>query len=444
MSAARRPRSRGPVRTYRAAVVAIGLLIANGAGMPAALADDTYAPDVAPPQADLQVIAPAPATPLNAAPAPAVTTPEEFGGFFGTGKQSAVQIAVQPDGNTPPDLDRSGATFTFTGGGITATCTTDVAGMCGVSVATGAMVTDGLNLQLPAGLYTVIQTEASPGLQADVGDSWTVNLWPVPMAIPGASDAPRLVVLDTSLFRRHLKATVVGGGAPLAGATYALAGPDYPHNPAVRGADGIHRDTATTSTDGVLSYAGWFMPGRWTLTPTTVPDGYEKGAPATVVVPEAAPEADTVSGADIVLTQRGAGGETGDPETGTEGTGDPGTPVPAPVPAPPAHVPSVVPPSDGGTHPAPVGPAVVVPQIPVLVPVTPPAPATTGPVPPVDVATPGTGPLDVVGGPTVPSPRLAPASSSYVEVGAIGFGILLVALAVIGVGVVRRRARSRG
>jgi hypothetical protein len=52
--------------------------------------------------------------------------------------------------------------------------------------------------------------------------------------------------------------------------------------------------------------------------------------------------------------------------------------------------------------------------------------------------------LDVVGGPTVPSPRLAPASNSYVEVGAIGFGILLVALAVIGVGVVRRRARSRG
>jgi hypothetical protein len=42
------------------------------------------------------------------------------------------------------------------------------------------------------------------------------------------------------------------------------------------------------------------------------------------------------------------------------------------------------------------------------------------------------------------SPRLAPTSSSFVEVGVIGFGILFVALAVIGVGVLRRRVRDRG
>ncbi|MGZ4544541.1 MAG: hypothetical protein ACXVXT_04045 [Blastococcus sp.] len=429
----------------RGALVGVGLLVATGAGAPAALADDAPAQATTPPQVDPHVAAAAPATPLNAAPVVPGVRADRIAADFGLGKQSAVQIAVQPDGNTPPDLDRSGATFTFTGGGITATCTTDVSGTCGVSVATGAMVTDGLNLQLPPGTYTVVQTEASPGLKADVGDSWTFSLWPAPpVASPGVSDAPPVVVLDTSLFRRNLSARVVGAGAPLAGATYALAGPDYPHNPAVRGTDGIYRATALTHEDGVLSYDGWFMPGQWTLTPTTVPDGYDKGSPATVVVPEAAPDTDTVSGADIVLEPTVVGGEVGDPGTGTQGTGGTGTPLPGPVPAPHVPAPPVTHPSSAGTHRPSTASVVVVPQIPVLVSVTPPVPATTGPTPPVTADLPETVPSDVVAGPPAPAPRLAPASSSYVEVGAIGFGILLVALAVIGVGVVRRRARARG
>lgn len=437
----------------RGVLVGVGLLVAMGAGAPAALADDAPVPDATAPQTDPQVVAPAPAKPLNATPAPAVATPDEFGGFFGTGKQSSVQIAVQSQGDVPADLDRSGATLTLTGGPsnrVTATCTTDASGVCTVSVTTGAWVTDGLNLQLPEGSYTVRQTDASAGLQADRTHYWTTSLCTVTqVSFPGAPDGPPMVfpvpcsaggtgaVPDTSLFRRHLTATVVGAGAPLAGATYALAGPDYPHVPAVRGADGIHRDTATTGTDGVLSYAGWFMPGQWTLTPATVPDGYDKGSPATVAVPETVPDTDTASGADIVLTPPGAGG---DPVTGTEGTGDPGTPPPAPVPAPPVQVPPAVHPSDGGTPRPPAAPTIILPQLPVLVPASPPAPATTGQTPP--VSGPETGPSDVVAGPQVPSPRLAPASSSYVEVGVIGLGILLVAVAVIGVGVLRRRARG--
>ncbi|HEV7211856.1 MAG TPA: hypothetical protein VGN47_09115 [Blastococcus sp.] len=426
----------------RGALVGVGLLVATGAGSPAALADETPSPEVPPPHVDPHVAAAAPAVPLNPAPAPVVGKTQTLAGDFGLGK--AGTIVVQPAGDVPNDLDRSGATLIITGGGITATCTTDAAGVCAVSVTNGAIVTDGMALQLPPGNYEVRQQESSPGLQADVDDYWTLNLCQTTqMSIPGAPGTPPIVlpvpcssggtgtVPDAALFRRHLTSTVVGAGAPLAGATYALAGPDYPHVPAVRGADGIHRDTATTGTDGVLSYAGWFMPGQWTLTPATVLAGYDKGAPATVVVPDAAPASDTVSGAEIVLTRPGAGGGTGDPGTGT---GDPGTPPQAPVPAPAAAVPPAGHPSPAA-HRLPA-PRVVVPQIPVLVP----APPTLAPAP--VVPTPEAAPSDVVAGPRVPSPHLAPASSSYVEAGAIGVGILLVAFAVIGVGVLRRRARG--
>jgi hypothetical protein len=427
--------------------VGVGLLVATGSGTPAAVAATGTPPDVGPPPAEGQETVVAPVRPLNLAPVRAESTTDDVSGDFGYGKPpppivtSAVTVAVTPDGPVPPDLDRSRATFSLTDldGGGEATCSTDAAGLCSIATTSGEPVSTGSQLQLSPGLYEVTQTAASAGLLAS-GRPWYLLLCGT--ECPGP-DTVAQSVPNTSLFRQHLSAHVVsaggpdgtGAGAAVAGASYGLAGPDYPRTPAVPGDDGrADGGTSTSGADGVLTFGGWFLPGAWTVRSVSAPAGYVRGAPATIDVPSTAPDASSTAwGDDLVLTP----GET---SSGTEGSGATGSPAPRPDGAGTSTGSGAgTPQAAGGQPAAPASQAGRPESLPA------PEPATGVPAPAPPVGSPATQPPpEIASAPDVVSPRLAPTSSSFVEVGVIGFGILFVALAVIGVGVLRRRVRDRG
>jgi hypothetical protein len=453
MSATRRTAARGSTRVHRnvarGALVGVGLLVATGSGTPAAGAATDTPPDVGPPPAEGQETVVAPGRTLNLAPVRAESTTDGVGGNFGYGKPpppivtpivtSTVTVTVTPDGPVPPDLDRSGGTFSLTdlSGEAAATCSTDAAGLCSIATTSGEPVSTGSQLQLSPGLYEVTQTAASVGLLAS-DRPWYLMLCGTECPTDTTQSVP-----NTSLFRQHLSAHVVsaggpdgtGAGAAVTGASYRLAGPDYPRTPAVPGDDGrADGGTSTSDTDGVLTFGGWFLPGTWTVRSVTPPAGYVRGAPATIDVPSTAPDASrTAWGDDLVLTP----GDTG---SGTEGSGATGSPAPRPDGAGTGTGPGAGTPQAAGGQPA--APASQAGR-PESLPASEPTTGVPAPAPP--VGSPATQPpLEIASAPDVVSPRLAPASSSFVEVGVIGFGILFVALAVIGVGVLRRRVRDRG
>jgi hypothetical protein len=291
-----------------------------------------------------------------------------------------------------------------------------------------------------------------------------------------------------------------GVGAPLAGAAFELTGPDYPRRPAVPNDDGIYDGgTATSGPDGVLTFDGWFRPGTWTLTPVGAPDGHVNDAPVLVVVSESVPtESSTAWGAPVTLARtaslpEGPDDETpgdedpgddtlGDEDPGddTPGDEDPGDDTPGdetpgddtpgdetPVdetpgdgnPAAPTTTPAPVvtpPPPTQGAAPSAAGrgnvpsagssSSVAVPRVagtadeesaPVAVPSASPTRSrtTTTNQPPAPTS------ADTLAGSGIEPVELTPASNTLMTYGTIGFGILFLAVVVIGIGVVRRRAR---
>ena len=184
--------------------------------------------------------------------------------------------------------------------------------------------------------------------------------------------------------------------------------------------------------DGLLTYRGWFLDGEWELAPEVIPPGYRSSGVLPVILPVRSRDsgdiwADTVGLApeDVVVT----------------GTGGSGIPVP-PV-APRAPIPSGAPTAPRTTaakaqrvraapQPSAGAPAASASAISAV-----PAPAA------------GRSPADPSGAP-LPAAAPAPGSSqlrvaaktSLLHAGLIGFGVLFVALTVLGVGFMRRRARG--
>jgi hypothetical protein len=441
---ARRP-SRRPLVTRRAvasgSVLGVGLLIA---GAPAALADDsTPGTDPGAQQVQPDVQQPTVQPPLQDVPDPVmVGDGVELGGDFGTGK--FFDVYLDPTGDYPADLDLSGATFTLTGdAGQAYSCTTVVSGDCEfmsanffgnlpfspvgqlpfASVAGDPADPNGDALPVPSqpvpdGTYTLSRTGAVTGLDPVLGTLGTVTLsghvsnWATDGDIP-----------DASLFRTAVDTTVVDSvtGAPVAGATYGLSGPDYPHAAGVVGT-ALDAGPATSTSTGALTWgSGWFLPGTWTFTPSGTPTGYRPDAGWTTTITTTADQAAdpwTAPAHPLVAVTGGA-------------------PSTAPVSHPAAPAPSVAPAAPTSrapiTHPS-APPAVQVAAAPTT---AEPAP-TTEAVPATEPADPSTASPDPV---HQAEPKLQTESRTLPESGLIGIGILFVAVVFFLVLVVRRRAR---
>lgn len=433
---ARRP-SRRPLVTRRAvasgSVLGVGLLVA---GAPAALADDSNTgtePGAQQVQPDAQQPA---AQPLQDVPDPVmVGDGVQLGGDFGTGK--AFDIALDPAGAFPDDLDLSGAQFTFTDqDGNATTCTTDQDGYCDVvtqeyvdmasffSQFPGVPTPPEESQVLPGGTYTVTQTGSVDGLAPVDGVIGTVTLdglsegWAVDGDIP-----------DASLFRTALDATVVDSvtGGPVAGAAYDLFGPDYPHT-AGGVTTALDAGAATSTSTGALAWGpGWFLPGTWTFMPTGTPTGYRADASWTTTITTTADQAAdpwTAPAHALVAVTGGA--------TSTAPSSQPAAPPPSVAPAAPSSRAPI-------THPS--APPVVQAAAPTTAES---APTTAEPAPTTD-AVPTTAPADP---PTASpdrvrqaEPKLQTESRTLPETGLIGIGILFVAVVFFTVLLVRRRAR---
>jgi len=246
-------RPRTTRRLLRGSALGLGLLVAGGITAPAAFAiEDPTGPADQPAE-------------RASTPAPLEETPAEAGavlaaplsGDFGLGKSIEFQVAGH--GPVPGDLDLSGAVFQAAplDGGPGYTCTTDASGTCSfdtpwfvgggwlpfnpfestvlVPPATGpipfAPTAEGSDASIPAGMYTVTQLSASPGLAPAAGLA-IVELCSFPYGCEGEAGELFESVGNDSLFRTQLVTTVTDSvtGAPVGCASYELTGPDYPHD----------------------------------------------------------------------------------------------------------------------------------------------------------------------------------------------------------------------
>ena len=379
---------------------------------------------------------------------------------FGLGKNYDVDrdIRISPTGPVPADLDLAGATFTLTSlasPAVSGTCTTGSDGVCTV-VETGFATPGPARVVLPPGAYSIAQTSAPAGLAAngdDLGTFVLCGFWAE--CVQGGT----LTVSDASLFRTSVVTTVTDWltGDPVTGADYRLTGPDYPHVgvPFVAGA--VHdAGTATGDIDGSVTHAGWFLPGTWTLTAGDPPAGYLPDPPSTTDIATTAVQALALEPWIVAraLDRIPVTPEEDDGDTGGEIVDDPG-PLDEPDPV-----------DDPADDPAPINPAPntggagpVVPAGPVLTGTATRRDSGTPPVtdtdPPVDEPGPSTDSIRhdgrTAGGGAAPStggavvldaePALETVSSSFSEVGLLGFGVLLVAAVLVGTRVVMRRAR---
>ncbi|MCW2705110.1 MAG: hypothetical protein JWQ37_3105 [Blastococcus sp.] len=314
MLAPPRPPARGPVLRRRAlargSLVGVGMLALTASGIPAAFADDeAVAPGTPAPEAGLAPVGESAPEVLNPAvkevdAARPVATIE---GFFGSGKSVGFQVEYD-EATAPSGLDLSGAVFTLTGEAGVYTCTTDATGFCSVE-------SNALNGFVPAGDYTVTQTDHSVGLTAATG-AGSVHLcnWLESLDRDCGYDSFDPVVND-SIFRSPVVTSVEDAvtGAPIEGAVYTLTGPGFDYAPNEDESSGdegtgdegtgdegtvlveaqriskesvaddvpalesplLQEVRATSAADGSLTFTGWFLPGTaYVLAPVSSVDGY--------------------------------------------------------------------------------------------------------------------------------------------------------------------------
>lgn len=218
----------------RGSALGVGLLVAAGVLAPAALADDEASAETLP-EADLETgeiqLAPINVDPVEGnEDADRSLIPD-----FGVSKNFGVQLAADP---IPDDLDLSGAVFDVLDldGNVQGSCETDVDGLCTVMSdfwVGSEYAPAGDEIVLPVGTYTLVQdaTHPVPGLVPT--DAVTTFSICFPFE-PGCGWSVEWDVMNESLFRTEVVVTVRDGGpgrddAPVAGAGYTLAGPDYRH-----------------------------------------------------------------------------------------------------------------------------------------------------------------------------------------------------------------------
>ncbi|MGY1774196.1 hypothetical protein [Blastococcus sp. SYSU D00813] len=249
-------------RAARGSALGMGLLVASGVTVPAALADE----DPATGDAVLQTpdtVDEVPVGDVLEQWEPADVTADDLEPDFGVGKSfgsEALVLQTVPDGRAPADLDLSGAVYAFRdvtaegGDGLAAVCVTATDGTCTVERAEGPLWGTGLAatteptaepspgegvdpsyVTLDDGTYVIEQLSSVPGLERapgvvdtfEMGDCWSPD--EAPVCITGTWHE----VDNASLFHTSLTTTVVdaGTGDPLAEAGYRLTGPDYRHRP---------------------------------------------------------------------------------------------------------------------------------------------------------------------------------------------------------------------
>jgi hypothetical protein len=202
-----------------------------------------------------------------------------------------------------------------------------------------------------------------------------------------------------------------------------LTGPGYRHVAATPQDAGttVLPQPALSGGDGRLTFAGWFLPGDWSLTPECTPHGYRSSGVLPVTLP-----APTGSFGDSWTAVVGLAADVPD----VVGTGTGGTPiVPVSPPAPrPGPTPAVRPLT--GPSPAAASPTAVASRS---------APPSPGP-----RAEESTLPLplgDSVAASGETPPLRVTAGTSSLDGGLVGFGVLFVTVVLSGVGYLRRRAR---
>ncbi|WP_155858737.1 MSCRAMM family protein [Candidatus Blastococcus massiliensis] len=166
-------------------------------------------------------------------------------------------LALQTTGPVPEGLDLSGAVFELsrTGSEIVAgTCTTGPAGTCAIEAvregATSARGTEGAEIALPAGTYSVRQTAAPTGLAV------AQEIGPLDLCTSTTPTAcvSTTTVTNASVFRTRVEVRVLSGDVPVQALGVTLAGPGHEPEPAV------------TDEEGAAAWDGWFVPGAWSFT----------------------------------------------------------------------------------------------------------------------------------------------------------------------------------
>ncbi|NYJ06932.1 MSCRAMM family protein [Petropleomorpha daqingensis] len=414
-------------------------------------------------------------TPPDGGTPPPVVDPPPIGPVFGPFPKDmdpTNDIAVEPTGDVPGDLDLSGAQFTLTSTDdptVSETCVTDESGRCTVHASVGQDPVAG-QLYLPGGSYTVHQTTAVAGLAPAEADA-TLDVCTFLQAFLGGCPGG-VTVQNAAQFRTAVVAEILDAdsGQPVPGAEYQLTGQDYPHLPGPDGQPVAAADAVETSgDDGLVSFAGFFLPGTWTLTPGTTPDGYDADEEFTVeVTPPGAQDDGGPVTVQRLLHAAVVPGETTTPPAGDDGTTPPadgdGTTTPGDTGStdtPPTSDPTgTTGNTNGTTGPtgttgtsgsasvapggAPGGRVAAADQGTASAPTDDPAPAAPPAAPSsAGASTPSPAAEALAAPPAADTPALQTESSSIPEVGLIGFGLLLVVAIVVAVNVLRRRARGR-
>jgi hypothetical protein len=471
--------------------VGVGLLALTASGMPAALADDEPVDDTAGPEVVQDEVGQSQREVLDgevAAGEEQVAPAAAIEGFFGEGKSVGFTIGYDSE-TVPAGLDLSGVTYTLTASGSDrGSCTTDRSGWCDVSAEIDPMgmfdenasLTDDL---LTPGYYAVRQTGAPTGLVPVVRTSADqVHLCGF---FEGCDDSGSVTVGHDSLFSSPVVAQVVDEATeqPIEGAVYTLTGPadlitpldDSSGEGSGEGSDegsdeltelaqarvAVTEDDlgdplletveATSTEDGTLSFAGWFLPStEYVLSPVGSVAGYQADE-ASIAVELAGPSGGTrgaVIGQRLLVPVPSVVETPATPptETVTPPVTPPVTPAPSPSPSPsPAASPSASVPSAAGAagsrsaasvgravDPAPVDAS----ASPVAAPSSSSSAAAT---------TNRSGPPAPAVAPLADEPELKTVGSSLPDMSVIGFGLAFLLLVMAGLGyLVRRRARSNG
>jgi cell division septation protein DedD len=262
--------------------------------------------------------------------------------FFGTGKQATVTVAPAA-GTAPTDLDLSGAELdlvaTGTTGPVIASCTTTSSGSCTFydpsafpptipGLFTGPTPTAS-NQPVSDGTYDMLEAQAAAGLARVPGVLGTIQL----TYFGGYADK---TVTAASLFRSTVKATVSTADTPpqtVPNVTYRLSGTPYARRADLPvDASGTFPRDGMSNADGVITYAGWFPPGDYTLSPQGATD--DGPTPFGIAAKVATPPEDVL--VHVIVGGTAATG-TGTPSTDSSA---PTTTSAAPTPVAPAPTPA--------------------------------------------------------------------------------------------------------